>query len=204
MVAITMALRQIIAEENYPISVLAVAAGLPQPLLSSFLNGETSLNGESLDKLAEYLGVEPKQVIRWDEYVDGLRESGAIAAGWMEYEPDAWETYAQDAWNEYESDAWDEYETDAWDEYESEAWSEALASGDFTEDDYDEWKTTAYQEWRDNEYPVWVDIEYGEWCEREYPKWYIREYQEWENDYLSSVRDELERREFVVLLNAAE
>ncbi|MHB8953334.1 MAG: helix-turn-helix domain-containing protein [Pirellulaceae bacterium] len=177
-------LRQAVADSQYTINSLAIAAGVSQPVLSRFVAEGSNLNGDSVDKLTDYLGLELVQRVVWDDYVSELRDNGDIH--------DAWKEHEAEAWGEYSSDAWKEHAEEAWKEYEADAWKEAVANGEWEEDDYEAWK--------EEEYTKWSAAEYFEWEESAYAEWEEEEYAGWEEQYLAEERERLESRDYVIFV----
>lgn len=51
-------LRQAVLDSRMTVNAVAVAAGVPQPVLHRFMNGERDLTLRSVQKLADYLQLE--------------------------------------------------------------------------------------------------------------------------------------------------
>lgn len=196
---VTDVLRQAIVDSNYTINSLAHAAGLPQPVLSRFMNGVSRLNGESIDKLVEYLGMELVQQVSWTQYESELRADGTITDAWNEYQGDAWKEYEINAWKEFVAEAWRPHEEQAWKEYAQEAWADARENGGWEEDEYELWVQQEYADWSQDAYQEWCELEYSDWYDSVYESWYEGEYPKWEEAYLAKCRAELESRNYVQL-----
>lgn len=56
-------LKRILSRRNYSQKTLALKTGLTQSAISRYVNGSRLLTGENLEKVAEVLGVETKELV---------------------------------------------------------------------------------------------------------------------------------------------
>ena len=59
---------QMLVERGVAVSAIAHAAGISQPSLHYFMHGKATLNLNTVDKLAEHLGIEIEHMDGFDPY----------------------------------------------------------------------------------------------------------------------------------------
>ena len=104
----------VIKDSDLSINSIAQASGVEQSSLHRFQAGERDILLQTVDKLAEYFGLELVQEIVWDQY---MAEQWPLVAAdlWPEYEPDAWcDAVASGDWEEAEYDDWKQEEYAGW------------------------------------------------------------------------------------------
>jgi predicted transcriptional regulator len=109
--SISETIKQAVRESGWTNNALANHIGVPGSTLHRFMVGDTSPFALA-DKLADILGLEIVEEIKWPEYVEQY-----------------WPEYVEEAWVEYEKDAWAKAEADGWKKFDYSEWYEQVYAG---------------------------------------------------------------------------